>query len=91
MSVLSELEFKLLCKNDQDGGEPGDKDWGVFVVDRKSLPETFKSLMMDTVLAVEKVKSLTTEVQDSSFFHNIFINRMCATNQAFQQRQDNTP
>jgi hypothetical protein len=42
---------------------------------------------METILEVEKVKLLATIDRDSHFYHRIFINRMCTTNDAQQQRQ----
>jgi hypothetical protein len=88
---MSKLKYRLLKKDDQEGDEKANKDWGVTVVDEGGMPASFKTTMMETVLAVDKVKLLATELRDENFFHRIFINRMCTTDDAEQQRQDDSP
>lgn len=88
---LTRLKYKLLKKDDQEGDLQANKDWGVTVVEEDGLPASLKKKMMEIVLAVDKVKFLATELRDENFFHRIFINRMCTTDDADQQRQIDSP
>jgi hypothetical protein len=88
---MQQLNYRLLKKDDQEGDEKANKDWGVTVVEEGGIPASFKTTMMEIVLAVDKVKRLATELRDENFFHRIFINRMCTTEGAKQQRQDDSP
>jgi hypothetical protein len=91
ISTISNLNFTLQKKDDQEGDEEADKDWGVSVVNEDGLPAAFKTFMMETVLKVDKVKLLATDLRDENFFHRIFVNRMCTTDDAKQSRRSDSP
>jgi hypothetical protein len=88
---MYEFKFTLDKKTDQKGDQEGNKDWGVSICDDYSIPSLFKKKMMDTILSVDKVRLLATELRDEKCFHRIFINRMCTTDDALQQRQNDSP
>jgi hypothetical protein len=91
ISTMSKLKFTLQKKDDQEGDEESDEDWGVSAVNEDGIPASFKTLMMETILQVDKVKLLATDLRDENFFHRIFINRMCTTDEAKQLRQFDSP
>ena len=66
---MSNLKYRLAKKDDQEGNEKANKDWGVTVVDEDGIPASFKTKMMEIVLAVNKVKLLAMELRDENFFH----------------------
>jgi hypothetical protein len=88
---MSTFKYRLVEKDDQEGDKEANKDWGVTAVDEGGIPASFKSKMMETVLAVDKVKLLATELRDENFFHRIFINRMCTTDAPEQRRLCRSP
>ena len=65
---MSNFKHRLDKKDDQEGDKEANKDWGATVVDEGGMPASFKRKMMETVLAVDKVKLLATEQRDENFF-----------------------
>jgi hypothetical protein len=91
LRAVTQLEYKVAEKYDQEGDAAGNKDWGVSVVGNEGIPPALKKAMMSAVLSVDKVKLLATEGRNDDFFHEIFINRMSSINDARQQRQIDAP
>ena len=65
---MSNFKCRLDKKDDQEGDKEANKDWGTTVADEGGMPASFKRKMMETVLAVDKVKLLATEQRDENFF-----------------------
>jgi hypothetical protein len=91
LHAVTQLEYKVAEKYDQEGDAAGNKDWGDSVVGNEGIPPALKKAMMSAVLSVDKVKLLATEGRNDDFFHEIFINRMSSINDARQQRQIDAP
>ena len=91
LDSITQLDYQLARKDDQEGDVEALNDWGVSVVEEEGIPPSLKKSMMEAVLAVKKVQLLATDDRDEGFFHRIFINRMCSTDQASQQRQIDSP
>jgi hypothetical protein len=53
---------------DQEGDKKTNQDWCVTVVKEDSMPASFKTTMMETVLKVAKIKLLATELRDRTSF-----------------------
>jgi len=91
LAAINRLDYKLAAKDDQPGDEESDRDWGITAVEEDGIPSSLKKAMMEAVLSVDEVKLLATEERGEGFFHRIFINRMCSTDDARQQRQKDAP
>jgi hypothetical protein len=91
LSSISRLKYTVAKKDDQPGDVAANRDWGVSVVEEDGIPQDLKMDMMRLVLSVNKVKLLATNRRDDGFFHRFFINKMCSSDGASQQRQINMP
>jgi hypothetical protein len=92
LASVTKLKHTLAKKDDQEGDEAANRDWGVSVAEEADIPPDLKSAMMEVVLlSVNEVQRLATEDSDEGFFNKIFINRMCSTDGSQQQRQIDSP
>jgi hypothetical protein len=91
LSAITQLEYTVAKKYDQEGDVAGNKDWGISVVGKEGIRPALKEAMMSAVLSVPKVKLLATEERNDDFFHEIFINRMSSVDNVRQQRQIDAP
>jgi hypothetical protein len=91
LASITRLDYKLAEKDDQVGDKEAKRDWGISVVEEEGIPAALKKDMMESVLSVDLVRLVATEERDDHFFHRIFINRMCSTDEARQQRQKDGP
>ena len=91
LASVIKLKHTLAKKDDQEGDEAANRDWGVSVAEEGAIPPALKSAMMKVVLSVDEVQRLATEDRDEGFFIKIFINRMSSTDGSHQQRQIDMP
>jgi hypothetical protein len=91
LASVANLKHTSAKKDDQEGDEAANRDWGVSVAEEGAIPPDLKSAMMEVVLSVDEVQRLATEDRDQGFFNKIFINQMCSTDGSQQQRQTDMP
>ncbi len=91
LSSITRLKYTVAKKDDQEGDVAADRDWGVSVAEEDGIPQELKVEMMRLCLLVDKVKLLATDRHDHRFFHRFFINKMCSSDGARQQRRIESP
>jgi hypothetical protein len=91
LASVTKLKCILAKKDDQEGDEAANRDWGVSVAEEGAIPPDLKQAMMEVVPSVDEVQRLATEDRDEGFFNKIFINRMSSADGSQQQRQTDMP
>ena len=73
LASIVKLKCTLAKKDDQEGDEAANRDWGVSVAEDGAIPPALKSAMMKVVLSVDEVQRLATEDRDEGFFISKFL------------------